>query len=286
MENILEIEQFSKSFKDFSISDLSFSLKKGYIMGFIGPNGSGKTTTIQTIMNLIRKDSGSIKVFGLDHVEQEKNIKNRIGFVYDESPYFQNITIEENERIIAPFYNNWDHTCFINLLKKFDLDPKKKLSGLSKGMKTKVSLAMALSHRAELIILDEPTAGLDPVFRREILDVFYDVIQDGEKSILFSTHITSDLDKIADYITFIDHGKLVLSEPMDQIKDQFKIIKGGNDILEKLPKDVLIGTRQTKYGFEALTNDKELISRIVKDAVIIEQAVLEDIMVFYHNNKR
>jgi ABC-2 type transport system ATP-binding protein len=154
-------------------------------MGFIGPNGSGKTTTIKLIMNLLRKDSGIIKVFGLDNVEQEKAIKNRIGFVYDENHYYSVLTINEMKKIIAPLYDNWDEKTFQRYLREFDLNPRQKIDSLSKGMKTKFSLAIALSHQAELIIMDEPTSGLDPVFRSELLDILYYMMQDEKKSILF-----------------------------------------------------------------------------------------------------
>lgn len=283
MQNLLEVKDFTKQYKDFSIDNLSFSLEKGYIMGFIGPNGSGKTTTIHTIMNLIPKSSGEIKIFGLPLEGNEKAIRERIGFVYDECPYFLNLSLKENAKLIAPFYSKWDQPQFEHLMKQFELDPSKKLSKLSKGMKTKFSIVMALCHHAELIIMDEPTAGLDPIFRREILDVFYDLMQDGNTSLLFSTHITSDLDRIADFITFIDGGQMVFSKPIDHIRDTYKIVKGSNDLLNKIPSDFFIGKRQTKYGFEALTAQSKDIFSLVGDSVLLEKAVLEDIMIYYHN---
>lgn len=285
MKNILEIKDFSKTYKDFKIDNLSFSLEQGYIMGFIGPNGSGKTTTIKAVMNLLKINSGSIHIFGKDHIKNEKYIKDNIGFVYDESPYFPNLSLKDNANIVAPFYSKWDNKAFNNYLEQFNLNPKKKLHKLSKGMKTKFSLAMALSHHAKFIIMDEPTAGLDPVFRREIIDIFYDIIQDGETSILLSTHITSDLDKIADFITFINNGQLIFSKPMDEIKDTFKLIKGSNDLLNKIPDNVFIGMRKTKYGFEGLTAKKDEIKLLLGDSVLIENAVLEDIMVYYNTKK-
>ncbi len=252
-------------------------------MGFIGPNGSGKTTTISTLMNLIPKSSGEIKVFGLPIEGHEQEIKNRIGFVYDECPYFLNMSLKDNAKLIAPFYTRWDQAQFDRLMQQFELQPNKKLSKLSKGMKTKFSIAMALCHHAELIIMDEPTAGLDPIFRREILDLFYDLIQDGNTSLLFSTHITSDLERIADFITFIDRGKLVFTKPIDDIRDTYKIVKGNNDLLRKIPSDFFIGMRQTKYGFEALTAHSKDIFDLVGDSVLFEKAILEDIMIYHHN---
>lgn len=278
----LDINNITKKYKDFELKGLSLTLEAGYIMGFIGPNGSGKTTTIQAIMNLIPLDSGTISMWGMDHVKYEDVIKNRMGFVYDDCPYFSSLSLKDNAKIIAPFYSNWKQDTFEKYMKRFELDPNKKLSKLSKGMKTKFSLAMALSHDAELIIMDEPTSGLDPIFRREILDIFYDVMQDGNRSILFSTHITSDLDKIADYITYIDNGELVFTKPMPDIKDNYKIVKGDNDILKKIPDDFLLGIRKTQYGFDALTLEKDTIVNLVGDSVLFENALLEDIMFYLH----
>jgi len=282
LKEILNIKNCSKSFKDFSLNNICFSLEKGYIMGLIGPNGSGKTTLLNIIMNLLKKDSGSITVFGLDHIKHEKEIKNKIGFVYDESPYMFNLSLKENAKLIAPFYTDWDDKLFNYYMERFNLNPKKKLNSLSKGMITKFSIAMALCHNAELIILDEPTSGLDPIFRREILDVFYDIIQDEKTSILISTHITSDLDKIADYITYIDYGNLIFSEPMDKVKDDFKIIKGSNKLLQEISTKDLIGLKKSKYGFEALTKNYNFFTN---DSLVIENASIEDILFFYNRNK-
>ena len=170
MANILEIKRLKKTFKDFTLNNINFNLPAGFITGFIEPNGSGKTTTIKLIMNLLRKDSGEIKVFDLDHITHEKEIKNRIGFVYDENHFYEELTVEEMKRIIAPLYDKWDENDFSNYIKKFGLSRNKKIKELSRGMKVKYSLAIALSHHAELLIMDEPTSGLDPVVRSEILD--------------------------------------------------------------------------------------------------------------------
>lgn len=283
MEKVLDIKNFTKHYKNFSIENISFSLDKGYIMGLIGPNGSGKTTTISAIMNLIPKSSGDISVLGMNMENNEEQIKDKIGFVYDESPYFQALSLKDNGKLIAPFYSQWDQEVFDNLMNRFELNPKERLNKLSKGMKTKFSIAMSLSHHAKLIIMDEPTAGLDPIFRREVLDIFYDMIQDGETSLLFSTHITSDLDKIADFITFIDNGKLVFSKPIDDIRDEYKIIKGNNELLKTIPNDYIIGKRQSNYGFEALTKNAKDIRILAGDSVLIEKAVLEDIMIYSHS---
>lgn len=280
MNNILEVRNLSKKYKDFKLENITFSLEKGYIMGFIGPNGAGKSTTIKLIMNLVSKDSGEIKVFGLDHLQQEKEIKSRIGFVYDESHYYEELTVERNKKIIAPFYKNWDEAVFQHYLEKFDIDHKKKVKQLSKGTKMKFSLAVALSHGADLIIMDEPTSGLDPIFRREILDILYGIIQDENKSIFFSTHITTDLDRIADYITFIDNGRIVFSQPKDDIFDNYGLVKGGLDLLNDKTKDLFIGLKKNSFGFEGLTSNIQEVRRAFNNGIIVERPTLEDIMVY------
>ena len=277
---MLEIKNLSKKFKTFELDNVSFKLEPGYIMGFIGPNGAGKSTTIKLIMNLLKKDFGEIKVFNKDHIEFEKEIKNRIGFVYDESYFYEDLTIKQMKNIIAPFYKEWDEKLFNRYIKDFDLDLNQKIKKLSKGMKMKFSLAIALSHNADLIIMDEPTSGLDPVFRREILDILYNVIQDEKKSIFFSTHITTDLEKIADYITFINKGKVVFSKSKDEILESYRIIKGGNNLLDMDTRKKFIGLRETKVGFEGLVENPQKLKRLFGNDVIIERPTLEDIMVY------
>jgi ABC-2 type transport system ATP-binding protein len=277
---MLEIKNLSKDFKRFKLNNISFKLEPGYIMGFIGPNGAGKSTTIKLIMNLLKKDSGEIKVFGKDHIQFEKEIKNRIGFVYDEFYFYEDLTIKQMKNIIGPFYKEWDDKLFNKYIEDFKLDPSQKIKKLSKGMKMKFSLAVALSHNADLIIMDEPTSGLDPVFRREILDILYNVIQDEKKSIFFSTHITTDLEKIADYITFINNGRIVFSKPKDEILESYGIIKGGNNLLDKDIRKEFIGLRETKVGFEGLVDNPQRLKRLFGGEVIIERPTLEDIMVY------
>ena len=277
---MLEINNLSKEFiMGFKLEDITFKLEPGYIMGLIGPNGSGKSTLIKLIMNLIKKDSGEIKIFGKDHIEFEKETKNRIGFVYDESVFYENLTIDKMRAIIAPFYTEWDDKAFYNYLDRFELGKTYVIKNLSKGMKMKFALATALSHNAELIIMDEPTAGLDPIFRREILDILYDVIQDENKSIIFSTHITTDLERIADYITYIKNGKLIFSKSKDEIMASYAIVKGGAKDLDDRLRKQLLGLRETNIGFEGLTDNIEGIKNGAND-LLIERPSLEDIM-FY-----
>lgn len=280
MDYILEVKNLRKEFKNFTLDNISFNLEPGYIMGFIGPNGAGKSTTIKLIMNLLNKDGGEIKIFGKDHIMYEKEVKDRIGFVYDENYYYEDLTINSMKNIVASFYSKWDDKKFNQYIKEFDLNPKAKIKTLSKGMKMKFSLAIALSHNADLIIMDEPTSGLDPVFRREILDILYSVIQDDRKSIFFSTHITTDLEKIADYITFVNKGKIVFSQAKDDILQNYAIVKGGLDMLDKDIRKAFIGLRETSVGFEGLTDNVNKIRNLFGDKVVIEKASLEDIMVY------
>ncbi|MFA5575708.1 MAG: ABC transporter ATP-binding protein [Tissierellaceae bacterium] len=279
MNYSLEIKNLRKEFKGFTLKDLNIKLEPGFIMGFIGPNGAGKTTTIKLIMNLIKKDGGQIKVFGKDHVAAEKEIKDRIGFVYDENYYYEDLSIRQMKNIVSKFYSKWDDNQFNSYINEFDLNPKAKIKTLSKGMKMKFSLAIALSHQADLIIMDEPTSGLDPVFRRGILDILYNIIQDENKSIFFSTHITTDLEKIADYITFINDGEILFSEAKDKILDSYRIVKGSTKMLEG-NRDKFIGLRETDVGFEGLTNNINQIESSFNNDVLIEKASLEDIMVY------
>lgn len=278
---MLELNNVNKEFfEGFKIKDVSFKLEPGYIMGFIGPNGSGKSTIIKLIMNLLRVDSGEIKIFGKDHRKDEVEIKDRIGFVYDESYFYENLTIEKMKDIIAPFYTQWNENTFNNYLKTFGLKPNYVIKKLSKGMKMQFSIALALSHNADLIIMDEPTAGLDPIIRREVLDILYNVIQDEKKSVFLSTHITTDLEKIADYITYIKNGKLVFSKSMEDTMESYALVKGGPDQLNENVRKVLIGVRETNVGFEALTENPNAIKTMIGEDLLIERPTLEDIMYY------
>jgi len=280
VEKILEVKNLRKEYSDFILNDISFSLEKGYIMGFIGPNGAGKSTTIKLIMNLAKRDAGEIKIFGLDNINDEVVIKQKIGFVYDQNYFYGDLTIAEIKRIIAPFYVNWNDRIFNKYIKEFELPADRKIKHLSRGMQMKFSLALALSHDADLIILDEPTSGLDPVFRNGILDILADLIQDENKGVLFSTHITGDLDKIADYITFINKGEIVFSMAKDDILDNYAIVKGPRELLDDGIKKEFTGMRFNRFGFEGLISDRNRTKKLFKDRVIVERATLEDIMLF------
>lgn len=280
MGNILEICNLRKQYDNFLLKDISFTLESGYIMGFIGPNGAGKSTTIKLIMNLARRDSGEIEIFGRDNIRFEREVKERIGFVYDENYFYEELTILEMKRIIAPFYKKWDDVKFNGYLKQFNLPSKKKIKELSKGMKMKFSLAVALSHGAELIIMDEPTSGLDPVFRSEILEILQSLIQDENVGVFFSTHITTDLEKVADFITFINDGKIIFSKSKDDILEGYGIVKGGKELIDRDTRQMFLGIRENSFGFEGLTDDANKIRKTFGKNVLIERPSLEEIMVY------
>lgn len=278
MNNILEISNLSKVYKDFSLKNVNITLERGYIMGFIGPNGAGKSTTIKLIMNLIKKDSGFIKIFNMDHEQNEIEIKEKIGFVYDENHFYEELTIQEMKNMVRPFYQKWDESVFKKYAKDFNLPLKKEIKHLSKGMKMKFSLAIALSHHAELFIMDEPTSGLDPLVRSELLEILQSLLVDENKSIFFSTHITSDLEKVADYITLINEGEVILSKTKDELLEEYCLVKGSKDILDE--NNNLIGLKINSYGFEALAKRSD-VKKHFGESVIIEKPSLEDIMVFF-----
>jgi len=282
---IIEIKNLTKEYEDFKLDNISFSLDRGYIMGFIGENGAGKTTTIKLIMNLLKRDEGEIEIFGKDNIDNEREIKERIGFVYDECFYYENISIKDNEKIISGFYKSWNTKVFENYLRKFNLNKKQKVKELSKGMKMKFAIALALSHNAEFLILDEPASGLDPVMRRDILDVFQEVIQDEKVGILISSHIISDLEKISDYITYIQKGKIVFSKATSELMEEYKIIKGDKTLLSKLDEKVIYGLRETPYGFEGIIKDKN-IERSIRQKIVSEKPSLEEIMVAMNKGVR
>jgi ABC-2 type transport system ATP-binding protein len=280
MDKILEIISLRKEYKDFILKDISFSLPYGYIMGLIGANGAGKTTTIKLIMNLLRRKSGEIKIFGKDNREYELEIKSRTGFVYDLPIFYEHLSLEQMKSVIAPFYKTWDNDLFQHYIKEFDLPLHAKIRTLSRGMHMKFALVLALSHHAELIIMDEPTSGLDPVFRRELLDILLTLIQDKKKSILFSTHVTSDLERIANFITFIHKGKLVFSSTREDVIKNYGLVKGGKELLKIEYRSLFAGIREYNAGVEALTMNLPESRKIFSASARVENATLEDIM-FY-----
>jgi ABC-2 type transport system ATP-binding protein len=279
MNAALEFEGIAKNYKGFTLEPATFELPSGYVMGLIGPNGAGKTTLIKLVLNLIRGNAGAIRVFGLDHLEHEKQIKARIGYVPDEPKFYEDIALKNLKRATAPFYPRWDDARFDSLVDAFELPLNKKFKKLSQGQKTKFALALALSQGAELLILDEPTAGLDPVFRRELLKMLGELLQDEKTSVLFSTHLTGDLERIADFITFIRDGKIIFSTSKDVVLDRFVLVKGGRELLDASSRGLFDGIRERAHGFEALTSRANEVQQRLGDRVTIERASLDDVMV-------
>lgn len=280
MEAIIEFRNVSKQFKGFAIEEMDLQVKKGFVTGFIGANGAGKSTTIKLMMNLLRPDKGEVRVFGLDYATHEKAIKERIGFVYDSNVFYEGLNLKDIKRIVAPAYKQWDDALFRKYVNQFELPMNKAIKTFSKGMQMKASLALSLSHQAELLIMDEPTAGLDPIFRRELLDLLQEIMLDGERTIFFSTHITSDLDRIADYIAFIKSGKLMFNQSIHDIAENYGVIKGSLDLLDRDTEKTLLHVNRTSLGFEALTADVQHTKTVFSDLALIEKATLEDIMYF------
>ena len=278
MNNVLEINNITKDYKTFKIDNISFNLPKGYIMGFIGANGAGKTTTIKLILNMIKRDSGEIKVFGLDNIREEERIKEQIGVVFDECYYLEDWTLNDVEKAVSMFYKNWNSSIYEKYLKEFNLARDKKVKDLSRGMRMKLMIAVAFSHEAKLLILDEPTSGLYPVARDEFLDILRDYIEDEEKSVIFSSHITSDIEKIADYITYINNGKIIFTGEKDEFLEKYCIIKGGKEDITESQKKEIIGLRIHSTGFEGLIELKKAVGFSSK--VIIEKASLDEIMIY------
>ncbi len=277
---ILEVKNLNKKYKDFQLKNVNLSLPKGMIMGLIGENGAGKTTTIKAILNIINTDSGEIKIFGLDNKKEEKKIKQDIGVVLDDSFLSEYLNPMDINKIMKNFYQNWDEKLYFKYIEEFKL-PKNKISkDYSSGMKMKLKIAVALSHHPKLLILDEPTSGLDPVARNEILDIFQDFIQDEEHAILVSSHITSDLEHIADYITFINNGEIVLTKTKDELLDRYGIVKCSEQEFKKINKADYLKYKKNRYEYEILVENKNEFRRKY-DIQIIDKPTIEDIMLIY-----
>jgi ABC-2 type transport system ATP-binding protein len=275
-EIVLEVNNLYKKYDDFALRDISFKLTRGKVMGFIGPNGAGKTTLIRLIMNLIHLDGGSIRLFGRQHDQNQKYIKNRVGFVYDQNYLLEDLTVGMCKRVIAPFYEEWDDDLFNYYIHRFELPLNRRIKKLSQGMKTKLYLAIALSHHARLIVMDEPTSGLDPVFREELLRIIQEIVKVYDISIFFSTHITTDLEKIADEVTFINRGQLIFSERMEVIQRSYYKVMFDHPPFD--PKDqLLFGLKKVGHYYTAVTNQFPLVEQKYRP-VSFNRATLQEIM--------
>lgn len=279
MKNAIEIRNLVKNYGDkFTLGEINLDIPSGLIIGLIGENGAGKTTLIKSILNIIRLDKGNIKLFGKDIKINESEIKENIGVVLDNMFFPELLMPKDINSIMKDIYKNWDEQLFNKYLSEFKLKNNQSIKSMSKGMKKKLEIATALSHHPKLLILDEPTSGLDPVVRNEVLDIFLDFIQDEEHTILLSTHITSDLEHIADKIIFINQGKVVLDQSRDDLLDNYGILKCDVDKFDTISKDDIIAYKKNKYDYEILINDINKIRKKYKD-FIVDKITLEELMV-------
>lgn len=284
MEMCLSVENLRKSYSSgFTLEQVSFTVEKGTIMGFIGKNGAGKTTTIKCLANLLRRDAGKVSVLGYDPQKNDlerKSMLKQIGVVLDECCFHETLSRNPIAKIMQNIYSDWDNDLFLHYFDFLDLPEKKLVREYSRGMKMKLSLACALAHKPKLLILDEPTSGLDPVVRRKLLDLLREFIFDGEHSVLFSSHITSDLEQAADSITFLSHGKVVLSEEKDLILERHGLLKCGASDMERVDRSLLKGIRRSEFGMEALVTNRTAFRRKYPN-LLVDPATLEDVMVYY-----
>ena len=276
---ILQIENLTRQYPGFLLDHISFSIPKGSIMGLIGENGAGKSTTIKAALNLIKRDEGKVTFWGQD-LSLSEGLKEDIGVVFDGINFYETLTPAKVGNISGAAYKQWDSSLYHNYLQRFQLPADKDIKNFSKGMKTKLCIAAALSHDPKLLILDEATSGLDPVIRDDILDVFLEFVQDENHSILMSSHISSDLEKIADYITFIHQGKVLFCKSKDELRYRYGIIHCKTEVFHTIDPSEILAFRKDDYQWNVLTSDKERARRKYKNAVI-DDASIDDILLLY-----
>lgn len=282
MEYALELKDVTKSYEDFKLDGISFSLPKGCVCGFIGQNGAGKTTTIQLILDIINKDGGDITVLGESMEEKGAFLKEKIGVVFDEMGFHEFLTPREINSIMKNIYANWKEEAFFGYLERFSLPKKKRCGSFSRGMRMKLQIAVALSHEAELLIMDEPTSGLDPIVRNEILQIFQEFVLEENHTILLSSHITGDLERIADMVVFIDRGRIILQGDKNEILENHGLIKCRKEDLTKIDKEDIVSCRKSDFSTEVLVADRNKCRKKYGE-MVMEQTTLEEIMIFYAN---
>ncbi len=273
--NAIEIHDLYKDYGDFQLDHINLTLPEGCVMGFIGENGAGKSTTIHILLDLIRADSGEVLLYGKPHTSVFPVLKEEIGVVLDEACFPEMMNLTDINSVMQSAFRNWSEDTFFGYVKRFRLPEKKKVKDYSRGMKMKLSIAVALSHGARLLILDEATSGLDPVVRDELLDLFFEFVQDERHTIFISSHITSDLEKICDYVTFLHRGHVLLSEEKDVLLERLGILKCTREQLRELDEAAVLGVRESSFGVEALVEREN-----VPAGLLIEHASLDDILVF------
>lgn len=277
--NAMEIHGITKRYKGFALEDIHLELERGFVLGLIGPNGAGKTTLLKSIINLVVPDEGSLTLLGQESRSNLREIKQRVAFVHEQDYLYEDMTARKHGELLAPFYRHWDMKRFFSLLDRLAVDPDKKCQALSKGMKTKLRLALALSHDAELILLDEPASGLDPLVRREIRELLAEEIASEGRSIVLSSHITEDLDSIADFIAMIDDGRIIAQGTKDGLLERWNIVKGDAALLDNGASAYLQGVRRTEVGFTAISSRREELESEYPGQLLFERPVLGDLMV-------
>ena len=285
VKNVIELKNVTKDYGDFKLDNVSFAVPEGTVCGFIGQNGAGKTTTINLILDVIRRDSGDITLFGEPVNKDTSYLREDIGVVFDEMGFHEFMTGRDINIMMKNIYKNWDEEVFFDNLKKFSLPAKKKCGAFSRGMRMKLQIAVALSHHARLLIMDEPTSGLDPIVRNEMINIFREFVVEEDHTILLSSHITSDLEKIVDEVVFIDGGKIVLSGNKDEILEKHAVVKCKKDELSKVSESLIVNSEVSDYGAEILVNDRHAAENLYP-GMVIERAELEQIMIGYVNGKR
>ena len=280
IRNVIEVKNVTKDYGDFKIDNISFAVAEGSVCGFIGQNGAGKTTTIKAILDVINVDAGEIFVFGQDVKIDSARLREDIGVVFDEMGFHEFMTGKDINIMMKNIYKNWDENVFFEYLKKFSLPSKKPCGDFSRGMRMKLQIAVALSHNAKLLIMDEPTSGLDPIVRNEMLQIFREYVIEEDHTILLSSHITGDLEKLADEVVFINGGRIVLAGNKDEILEKHGLLKCKKDELRDISDELIVHTEVETFGATVLVNDKNACAKLYPQ-MVIEQASLEDIMLFY-----
>ncbi len=283
--NVIELKHVTKNYGDFVLEDVTFSIPEGSVCGFIGQNGAGKTTTINLILDIIRRDSGEIRMFGESIDTDSARLREDVGVVFDEMGFHEFMTGRDINIMMKNIYKNWDEQAFFDYMKKFSLPTKKKCGAFSRGMRMKLQIAVALSHHAKLLIMDEPTSGLDPIVRNEMIEIFREFVVEEDHTILLSSHITGDLEKLADEVVFINGGKIVLSGNKDEILEMHGVLKCKKDEVSRISPSLIVHKELGTYGAEILVNDRHAAEKLYPD-MVIEPAALEQIMIHYVNRKR
>lgn len=285
INNVIELKNVVKDYGDFKLDHISFAVPEGSVCGFIGQNGAGKTTTINLILDIINRDEGEINLFGKPVDKDHAYVREDVGVVFDEMGFHEFMTAKDINIMMKNIYKNWDEVAFFDYLKKFSLPSKKKCGAFSRGMRMKLQIAVAMSHKAKLLIMDEPTSGLDPIVRNEMIGIFRDFVVEEDHTILLSSHITGDLEKIADEVVFIDGGKIVLSGNKDEILEKHGILKCKKEEASKVSEALIVGVEKEAYSTSILVNDRHAAAKLYPD-MVIEEAALEDIMIYYVNAKK